>query len=159
MAKNTLKASLSFIVITALSVVMMLLIKKLDSPLIARIVMIIFSLILLLLFFLSGFLVDTRLKKKKALTSFNIIIFIGTIIFIASLILSKFYIKEELFTEKYFIFNILNQAMYLVLKSFFIPVNIVTSFIAFLLTKLLYSLGVSAKYILRKWYYGKDYWR
>ena len=129
---------------------MMLSLKKLDNPLILRIVMIIYSIVILMLFYLSGFLVNTKYRKNKALKSYNLIIFIGLIIFIASLILSKFYIKAELFTEKYFIFNIMNQAMYLVLKSFFMPVNAITSFIAFLLTKLLYSLGVHSKYKLRK---------
>lgn len=150
MFKNTLRALFSYILITVISVLMMLSLKKLDNPLVLRIVMIIYSLVLLMLFYLSGFLVNTRYRKNKALKSYNLIIFIGLIIFIASLILSKFYIKAELFTEKYFIFNIMNQAMYLVLKSFFIPVNAITSFIAFLLTKLLYSLGVHSKYKLRK---------
>ena len=150
MFKNTLRALLSYILITVISVLMMLSLKKLDNPLVLRIVMIIYSLVLLMLFYLSGFLVNTRYRKNKALKSYNLIIFIGLIIFIASLILSKFYIKAELFTEKYFIFNIMNQAMYLVLKSFFIPVNAITSFIAFLMTKLLYSLGVHGKYKLRK---------
>ncbi|WP_304016460.1 hypothetical protein [Fenollaria timonensis] len=150
MFKNTLRALLSYILITVISVLMMLSLKKLDNPLVLRIVMIIYSLVILMLFYLSGFLVNTRYRKNKALKSYNLIIFIGLIIFIASLILSKFYIKAELFTEKYFIFNIMNQAMYLVLKSFFIPVNAITSFIAFLLTKLLYSLGVHSKYKLRK---------
>ena len=150
MFKNTLRALISYILITVISVLMMISLKKLDNPLILRIVMIIYSLVLLMLFYLSGFLVNTRYRKNKALKSYNLIIFIGLIIFIASLILSKFYIKAELFTEKYFIFNIMNQAMYLVLKSFFIPVNAITSFIAFLLTKLLYSLGVNSKYKLRK---------
>lgn len=150
MFKNILRALLSYILITVISVLMMLSLKKLDNPLVLRIVMIIYSLVLLMLFYLSGFLVNTRYRKNKALKSYNLIIFIGLIIFIASLILSKFYIKAELFTEKYFIFNIMNQAMYLVLKSFFIPVNAITSFIAFLLTKLLYSLGVHSKYKLRK---------
>lgn len=150
MFKNTLRALISYILITAISVLMMLSLKKLDNPLVLRIVMIIYSLVILMLFYLSGFLVNTRYRKNKALKSYNLIIFIGLIIFIASLILSKFYIKAELFTEKYFIFNIMNQAMYLVLKSFFIPVNAITSFIAFLLTKLLYSLGVHSKYKLRK---------
>lgn len=150
MFKNTLRALISYILITVISVLMMLSLKKLDNPLVLRIVMIIYSLVLLMLFYLSGFLVNTRYRKNKALKSYNLIIFIGLIIFIASLILSKFYIKAELFTEKYFIFNIMNQAMYLVLKSFFMPVNAITSFIAFLLTKLLYSLGVHSKYKLRK---------
>lgn len=150
MFKNTLRALISYILITVISVLMMLSLKKLDNPLILRIVMIIYSIIILMLFYLSGFLVNTRYRKNKALKSYNLIIFIGLIIFIASLILSKFYIKAELFTEKYFIFNIMNQAMYLVLKSFFIPVNAITSLIAFLLTKLLYSLGVHSKYKLRK---------
>lgn len=150
MFKNTLRALISYILITVISVLMMLSLKKLDNPLVLRIVMIIYSLVILMLFYISGFLVNTRYSKKKALKSYNLIIFIGLIIFIASLILSKFYIKAELFTEKYFIFNIMNQAMYLVLKSFFIPVNAITSFIAFLLTKLLYSLGVHSKYKLRK---------
>ena len=150
MFKNTLRALISYILITVISVLMMLSLKKLDDPLVLRIVMIIYSLVILMLFYLSGFLVNTRYSKNKALKSYNLIIFIGLIIFIASLILSKFYIKAELFTEKYFIFNIMNQAMYLVLKSFFIPVNAITSFIAFLLTKLLYSLGVHSKYKLRK---------
>lgn len=150
MFKNTLRALISYILITVISVLMMLSLKKLDSELVLRIVMIIYSLVILMLFYLSGFLVNTRYSKKKALKSYNLIIFIGLIIFIASLILSKFYIKAELFTEKYFIFNIMNQAMYLVLKSFFIPVNAITSFIAFLMTKLLYSLGVHSKYKLRK---------
>lgn len=150
MFKNTLRALISYILITVISVLMMISLKKLDNPLILRIVMIIYSIVILILFYLSGFLVNTRYKKNKALKSYNLIIFIGLIIFIASLILSKFYIKAELFTEKYFIFNIMNQAMYLVLKSFFIPVNAITSFIAFLLTKLLYSLGVNSKYKLRK---------
>lgn len=150
MFKNTLNALLSYILITVISVLMMLSLKKLDNPLVLRIVMIIYSIVILMLFYLSGFLVSTRYKKNKSLKSYNLIIFIGLIIFIASLILSKFYIKAELFTEKYFIFNIMNQAMYLVLKSFFIPVNAITSFIAFLLTKLLYSLGVNSKYKLRK---------
>lgn len=150
MFKNTMRALISYILITVISVLMMLSLKKLDNPLVLRIVMIIYSLVLLMLFYLSGFLVNTRYRKNKALKSYNLIIFIGLIIFIASLILSKFYIKAELFTEKYFIFNIMNQAMYLVLKSFFIPVNAITSFIAFLLTKLLYSLGVHSKYKLRK---------
>lgn len=150
MFKNTLRALVSYILITVISVLMMLSLKKLDNPLVLRIVMIIYSLVILMLFYLSGFLVNTRYRKNKALKSYNLIIFIGLIIFIASLILSKFYIKAELFTEKYFIFNIMNQAMYLVLKSFFIPVNAITSFIAFLLTKLLYSLGVHSKYKLRK---------
>lgn len=150
MFKNTLRALLSYILITVISVLMMLSLKKLDNPLVLRIVMIIYSLVILMLFYLSGFLVNTRYRKNKALKSYNLIIFIGLIIFIASLILSKFYIKAELFTEKYFIFNIMNQAMYLVLKSFFIPVNAITSFIAFLITKLLYSLGVHSKYKLRK---------
>lgn len=150
MFKNTLRALISYILITVISVLMMLSLKKLDNPLVLRIVMIIYSLVLLMLFYLSGFLVNTRYRKNKVLKSYNLIIFIGLIIFIASLILSKFYIKAELFTEKYFIFNIMNQAMYLVLKSFFIPVNAITSFIAFLMTKLLYSLGVHSKYKLRK---------
>jgi len=150
MFKNTLRALISYILITVISVLMMLSLKKLDNPLVLRIVMIIYSLVLLMLFYLSGFLVNTRYRKNKALKSYNLIIFIGLIIFIASLILSKFYIKAELFTEKYFKFNIMNQAMYLVLKSFFIPVNAITSFIAFLMTKLLYSLGVHSKYKLRK---------
>lgn len=150
MFKNTMRALISYILITVISVLMMLSLKKLDNTLVLRIVMIIYSLVLLMLFYLSGFLVNTRYRKNKALKSYNLIIFIGLIIFIASLILSKFYIKAELFTEKYFIFNIMNQAMYLVLKSFFIPVNAITSFIAFLLTKLLYSLGVHSKYKLRK---------
>lgn len=150
MFKNTLRALISYILITVISVLMMLSLKKLDNPLVLRIVMIIYSLVLLMLFYLSGFLVNTRYRKNKALKSYNLIIFIGLIIFIASLIFSKFYIKAELFTEKYFIFNIMNQAMYLVLKSFFIPVNAITSFIAFLMTKLLYSLGVHSKYKLRK---------
>lgn len=150
MFKNTLRALISYILITVISVLMMLSLKKLDNPLVLRIVTIIYSLVILMLFYLSGFLVNTRYRKNKALKSYNLIIFIGLIIFIASLILSKFYIKAELFTEKYFIFNIMNQAMYLVLKSFFIPVNAITSFIAFLLTKLLYSLGVHSKYKLRK---------
>lgn len=150
MFKNTLRALISYILITVISVLMMLSLKKLDNPLVLRIVMIIYSLVLLMLFYLSGFLVNTRYRKNKTLKSYNLIIFIGLIIFIASLILSKFYIKAELFTEKYFIFNIMNQAMYLVLRSFFIPVNAITSFIAFLLTKLLYSLGVHSKYKLRK---------
>lgn len=150
MFKNTLRALISYIVITVISVLMMLSLKKLNNPLILRIVMIIYSIVILMLFYLSGFLVNTKYRKNKALKSYNLIIFIGLIIFIASLILSKFYIKAELFTEKYFIFNIMNQAMYLVLKSFFIPVNAITSFIAFLLTKLLYSLGVHNKYKLRK---------
>lgn len=150
MFKNTLRALISYILITVISVLMMLSLKKLDNPLVLRIVMIIYSLVLLMLFYLSGFLVNTRYRKNKALKSYNLIIFIGLIIFIASLILSKFYIKAELYTEKYFIFNIMNQAMYLVLKSFFIPVNAITSFIAFLMTKLLYSLGVHSKYKLRK---------
>lgn len=150
MFKNTLRALISYILITVISVLMLLSLKKLDNPLVLRIVMIIYSLVLLMLFYLSGFLVNTRYRKNKALKSYNLIIFIGLIIFIASLILSKFYIKAELFTEKYFIFNIMNQAMYLVLKSFFIPVNAITSFIAFLMTKLLYSLGVHSKYKLRK---------
>lgn len=150
MFKNTLRALISYILITVISVLMMLSLKKLDNPLVLRIVMIIYSLVLLMLFYLSGFLVNTRYRRNKALKSYNLIIFIGLIIFIASLILSKFYIKAELFTEKYFIFNIMNQAMYLVLKSFFIPVNAITSFIAFLMTKLLYSLGVHSKYKLRK---------
>lgn len=150
MFKNTLRALISYILITVISVLMMLSLKKLDNPLILRIVMIIYSIVILMLFYLSGFLVNTKYRKNKALKSYNLIIFIGLIIFIASLILSKFYIKAELFTEKYFIFNIMNQAMYLVLKSFFIPVNAITSFIAFLLTKLLYSLGVHSKYKLRK---------
>lgn len=150
MFKNTLRALISYILITVISVLMMLSLKKLDNPLVLRIVMIIYSLVILMLFYLSGFLVNTRYRKNKALKSYNLIIFIGLIIFIASLILSKFYIKAELFTEKYFIFNIMNQAMYLVLKSFFIPVNAIISFIAFLLTKLLYSLGVHSKYKLRK---------
>lgn len=150
MFKNTMRALISYILITVISVLMMLSLKKLDNPLVLRIVMIIYSLVILMLFYLSGFLVNTRYRKNKALKSYNLIIFIGLIIFIASLILSKFYIKAELFTEKYFIFNIMNQAMYLVLKSFFIPVNAITSFIAFLLTKLLYSLGVHSKYKLRK---------
>lgn len=150
MFKNTLRALISYILITVISVLMMLSLKKLDNTLVLRIVMIIYSLVLLMLFYLSGFLVNTRYRKNKALKSYNLIIFIGLIIFIASLILSKFYIKAELFTEKYFIFNIMNQAMYLVLKSFFIPVNAITSFIAFLMTKLLYSLGVHSKYKLRK---------
>lgn len=150
MFKNTMRALISYILITVISVLMMLSLKKLDNPLVLRIVMIIYSLVILMLFYLSGFLVNTRSRKNKALKSYNLIIFIGLIIFIASLILSKFYIKAELFTEKYFIFNIMNQAMYLVLKSFFIPVNAITSFIAFLLTKLLYSLGVHSKYKLRK---------
>lgn len=150
MFKNTLRALISYILITVISVLMMLSLKKLDNSLVLRIVMIIYSLVLLMLFYLSGFLVNTKYRKNKALKSYNLIIFIGLIIFIASLILSKFYIKAELFTEKYFIFNIMNQAMYLVLKSFFIPVNAITSFIAFLLTKLLYSLGVHSKYKLRK---------
>lgn len=150
MFKNTLRALISYIVITVISVLMMLSLKKLNNPLILRIVMIIYSIVILMLFYLSGFLVNTKYRKNKALKSYNLIIFIGLIIFIASLILSKFYIKAELFTEKYFIFNIMNQAMYLVLKSFFIPVNAITSFIAFLLTKLLYSLGVHSKYKLRK---------
>lgn len=150
MFKNTLRVLISYILITVISVLMMLSLKKLDNPLVLRIVMIIYSLVLLMLFYLSGFLVNTRYRKNKALKSYNLIIFIGLIIFIASLILSKFYIKAELFTEKYFIFNIMNQAMYLVLKSFFIPVNAITSFIAFLMTKLLYSLGVHSKYKLRK---------
>lgn len=150
MFKNTMRALISYILITVISVLMMLSLKRLDSELVLRIVMIIYSLVLLMLFYLSGFLVNTRYRKNKALKSYNLIIFIGLIIFIASLILSKFYINAELFTEKYFIFNIMNQAMYLVLKSFFIPVNAITSFIAFLLTKLLYSLGVHSKYKLRK---------
>lgn len=150
MFKNTLRALISYILITVISVLMMLSLKKLDNPLVLRIVMIIYSLVILMLFYLSGFLVNTRYRKNKALKSYNLIIFIGLVIFIASLILSKFYIKAELFTEKYFIFNIMNQAMYLVLKSFFIPVNAITSFIAFLMTKLLYSLGVHSKYKLRK---------
>lgn len=150
MFKNTMRALLSYILITVISVLMMLSLKKLDSELVLRIVMIIHSIVILMLFYLSGFLVNTRYRKNKALKSYNLIIFIGLIIFIASLILSKFYIKAELFTEKYFIFNIMNQAMYLVLKSFFIPVNAITSFIAFLMTKLLYSLGVHSKYKLRK---------
>lgn len=150
MFKNTMRALVSYILITVISVLMMLSLKKLDNPLVLRIVMIIYSLVILMLFYLSGFLVNTRYRKNKALKSYNLIIFIGLIIFIASLILSKFYIKAELFTEKYFIFNIMNQAMYLVLKSFFIPVNAITSFIAFLMTKLLYSLGVHSKYKLRK---------
>lgn len=150
MFKNTMRALVSYILITVISVLMMLSLKKLDNPLVLRIVMIIYSLVILMLFYLSGFLVNTRYRKNKALKSYNLITFIGLIIFIASLILSKFYIKAELFTEKYFIFNIMNQAMYLVLKSFFIPVNAITSFIAFLLTKLLYSLGVHSKYKLRK---------
>lgn len=150
MFKNTMRALISYILITVISVLMMLSLKKLDNPLVLRIVMIIYSLVILMLFYLSGFLVNTRYRKNKALKSYNLIIFIGLIIFIASLILSKFYIKAELFTEKYFIFNIMNQAMYLVLKSFFIPVNAITSFIAFLMTKLLYSLGVHSKYKLRK---------
>lgn len=150
MFKNTLRALISYILITVISVLMMLSLKKLDDPLVLRIVMIIYSLVILMLFYLSGFLVNTRYSKNKALKSYNLIIFIGLIIFIASLILSKFYIKAELFTEKYFIFNIMNQAMYLVLKSFFIPVNAITSLIAFLMTKLLYSLGVHSKYKLRK---------
>ncbi|WP_058259337.1 hypothetical protein [Fenollaria timonensis] len=150
MFKNTLRALISYIVITVISVLMMLSLKKLNNPLILRIVMIIYSIVILMLFYLSGFLVNTKYRKNKALKSYNLIIFIGLIIFIASLILSKFYIKAELFTEKYFIFNIMNQAMYLVLKSFFIPVNAITSFIAFLMTKLLYSLGVHSKYKLRK---------
>lgn len=150
MFKNTMRALISYIVITVISVLMMLSLKKLDNPLVLRIVMIIYSLVILMLFYLSGFLVNTRYRKNNALKSYNLIIFIGLIIFIASLILSKFYIKAELFTEKYFIFNIMNQAMYLVLKSFFIPVNAITSFIAFLMTKLLYSLGVHSKYKLRK---------
>ena len=150
MFKNTLRALISYILITVISVLMMLSLKKLDNPLVLRIVMIIYSLVILMLFYLSGFLVNTRYRKNKALKSYNLIIFIGLIIFIASLILSKFYIKAELYTEKYFIFNIMNQAMYLVLKSFFIPVNANTSFIAFLMTMLLYSLGVHSKYKLRK---------
>lgn len=150
MFKNTMRALISYILITVISVLMMISLKKLDNPLILRIVMIIYSIVILILFYLSGFLVNTRYRKNKALKSYNLIIFIGLIIFIASLILSKFYIKAELFTEKYFIFNIMNQAMYLVLKSFFIPVNAITSCIAFLLTKLLYSLGVNSKYKLRK---------
>ena len=150
MFKNTMRALILYILITVISVLMMLSLKKLDNPLVLRIVMIIYSLVILMLFYLSGFLVNTKYRKNKALKSYNLIIFIGLIIFIASLILSKFYIKAELFTEKYFIFNIMNQAMYLVLKSFFIPVNAITSFIAFLLTKLLYSLGVNSKYKLRK---------
>lgn len=150
MFKNTLRALFSYILITVISVLMMLSLKKLDNPLVLRIVMIIYSIVILMLFYLSGFLVNTKYRKNKALKSYNLIIFIGLIIFIASLILSKFYIKAELFTEKYFIFNIMNQAMYLVLKSFFIPVNAITSFIAFLLTKLLCSLGVNSKYKLRK---------
>lgn len=150
MFKNTMRALISYILITVISVLMMLSLKKLDNPLVLRIVMIIYSIVILMLFYLSGFLVNTRYRKNKALKSYNLIIFIGLIIFIASLILSKFYIKAELFTEKYFIFNIMNQAMYLVLKSFFIPVNAITSFIAFLMTKLLYSLGVHSKYKLRK---------
>lgn len=150
MFKNTMRVLISYILITVISVLMMLSLKKLDNPLVLRIVMIIYSLVLLMLFYLSGFLVNTRYRKNKALKSYNLIIFIGLIIFIASLILSKFYIKAELFTERYFIFNIMNQAMYLVLKSFFIPVNAITSFIAFLMTKLLYSLGVHSKYKLRK---------
>ena len=150
MLKNTMRALISYILITVISVLMMLSLKKLDNPLILRIIMIIYSIVILMLFYLSSFLVNTRYRKNKSLKSYNLIIFIGQIIFIASLILSKFYIKAELFTEKYFIFNIMNQAMYLVLKSFFIPVNAITSFIAFLITKLLYSLGVHSKYKLRK---------
>lgn len=150
MLKNTMRALISYILITVISVLMMLSLKKLDNPLILRIIMIIYSIVILMLFYLSSFLVNTRYRKNKSLKSYNLIIFIGLIIFIASLILSKFYIKAELFTEKYFIFNIMNQAMYLVLKSFFIPVNAITSFIAFLITKLLYSLGVHSKYKLRK---------
>ena len=150
MFKNTLRALISYILITVISVLMMIYRYWVDNPLVLRIVMIIYSIVILMLFYLSGFLVNTRYRKNKALKSYNLIIFIGLIIFIASLILSKFYIKAELFTEKYFIFNIMNQAMYLVLKSFFIPVNAITSFIAFLLTKLLYSLGVHSKYKLRK---------
>lgn len=150
MFKNTIKAVLSYILITVLSVFMMLSLKKLTSPIIQRLVMIIYSLIILILFYLSGYLVNTRYRMRKTLKSYNLIIFIGTIIFLISLILAKFYIKAELFTEKYFIFNMINQAMYLVLRSFFIPVNAITAFIAFLLTKLLYSLGVKGKYKLRK---------
>lgn len=150
MLKNTIKAVLSYILITVLSVFMMLSLKKLTSPIIQRLVMIIYSLIILILFYLSGYLVNTRCRMRKTLKSYNLIIFIGTIIFLISLILAKFYIKAELFTEKYFIFNMINQAMYLVLRSFFIPVNAITAFIAFLLTKLLYSLGVKGKYRLRK---------
>lgn len=150
MLKNTIKAVLSYILITVLSVFMMLSLKKLTSPIIQRLVMIIYSLIILILFYLSGYLVNTRYRMRKTLKSYNLIIFIGTIIFLISLILAKFYIKAELFTEKYFIFNMINQAMYLVLRSFFIPVNAITAFIAFLLTKLLYSLGVKGKYRLRK---------
>lgn len=150
MLKNTIKAVLSYILITVLSVFMMLSLKKLTSPIIQRGMMIIYSLIILILFYLSGYLVNTRYRMRKTLKSYNLIIFIGTIIFLISLILAKFYIKAELFTEKYFIFNMINQAMYLVLRSFFIPVNAITAFIAFLLTKLLYSLGVKGKYRLRK---------
>lgn len=150
MLKNTIKAVLSYILITVLSVFMMLSLKKLTSHIIQRGVMIIYSLIILILFYLSGYLVNTRYRMRKTLKSYNLIIFIGTIIFLISLILAKFYIKAELFTEKYFIFNMINQAMYLVLRSFFIPVNAITAFIAFLLTKLLYSLGVKGKYRLRK---------
>lgn len=150
MFKNTIKAVLSYILITVLSVFMMLSLKKLTSSIIQRGVMLIYSLIILILFYLSGYLVNTRYRMRKTLKSYNLIIFIGTIIFLISLILAKFYIKAELFTEKYFIFNMINQAMYLVIRSFFIPVNAITAFIAFLLTKLLYSLGVKGKYRLRK---------
>ena len=93
MFKNTLRALLSYILITVISVLMMLSLKKLDNPLVLRIVMIIYSLVLLMLFYLSGFLVNTRYRKNKALKSYNLIIFIGLIIFIASLIFSKFYIN------------------------------------------------------------------
>lgn len=150
MLKNTTKACLSFILITAVSVLFMFLIKKIDTPIISRIIMILFSIVILILFFLSGFTADAKIKKRKALKSYNLIIFIGVVVFVVSLVLSKFYIKSDFYLEKYFIFNIINQAMYLVLKSFFIPVNAITSFIAFLVTKLLYSIGLSVKYSLRK---------
>ena len=64
MIKNTIKALFSYILITVVAVFMMLSLKKLTSPLVLRIVMILYSLIILILFYLSGFLVNTRYRKN-----------------------------------------------------------------------------------------------
>ena len=48
MFKNTLRALILYILITVISVLMMLSLKKLDNPLVLRIVMIIYSIVILL---------------------------------------------------------------------------------------------------------------
>lgn len=119
--KNSFKVFFSYILLNILSVFFMwglTFLSKSDNFAFLNLILRIFlSTLILYFFFLSGKSV-MRIKKKKGLyMSYNMVIFIGLVIFLLSFAFNMFRMTVPIYEESYFLYNLYIQPQYFILKT------------------------------------------